>query len=258
MLYHVEGIVVRSTDYGESHKIIVVYTKEGGKISLMARGARKLKSRLAALSQLLTYAEYTYYRGQSGQMGTLNQGEIIDSHRELFADLQKTAYASYLAEMADRLTEENDGSSYVFSQLAAGIGAIAQGKDGQIIAHAFELLMLSVAGYTPIVDACVSCGSEQLGDEPYSFRIDLGGAVCRRCFSHAGGTTSIVRVSGRTQRLIRMLQSLDLRRLGHVQVSPQSKRELKALLSAFMDYHVNIRWRSRRFIEDLERLPPTE
>ncbi|MGV3465922.1 MAG: DNA repair protein RecO, partial [Heyndrickxia sp.] len=81
MLQKCEGIVIRTHDYGESNKIINVYTREFGKLGIMARGAKKPNSRLSAVSQLFTYG---YFLVQTGNgLGTLQQGEMISSMRSI-------------------------------------------------------------------------------------------------------------------------------------------------------------------------------
>lgn len=92
MLNKVNGVVIRTVDYGEGNKILRLYTEEKGKLSLMARGAKKVKSRHAAVSQLFTLAQYTFF--SSGSMGTLNHGEIIRPRSLIREDLVKTAFAA--------------------------------------------------------------------------------------------------------------------------------------------------------------------
>ena len=75
MLQKCEGIVLRTTDYGETNKIVTLYTREWGKIGVMARGAKKPKSRLSAITQPFTYGYFLLQKGSG--LGNLQQGEII-------------------------------------------------------------------------------------------------------------------------------------------------------------------------------------
>ncbi|MGE0992705.1 DNA repair protein RecO, partial [Bacillus sp. GMa5/2] len=77
MFQKVEGIVIRTTDYGETNKIVTIFSRELGKISAMARGAKKPKSRLASVSQLMTHGHFLIQMGSG--LGTLQQGEIIST-----------------------------------------------------------------------------------------------------------------------------------------------------------------------------------
>lgn len=104
MLNKWEGIVLKSMPYGESNKIVTLYTREAGKMTAMARGAKKPASRLSAVTQTFTYGYYLLRTGRG--MGTLEQGEPIDSMRHIREDLEATAYASYIVELIDRLTDD--------------------------------------------------------------------------------------------------------------------------------------------------------
>lgn len=104
MLIKSEGIVLRTTDYGETNKIVTLLTREHGKIGVMARGAKKSNSRLSAISQPFLYG--TFLIQSSTGLGTLQQGEMIESMRAIREDLFLTAYAAYMTELMDKGTEE--------------------------------------------------------------------------------------------------------------------------------------------------------
>lgn len=245
MFYKVEAVVIRSMDYGEGNKIITLYTKEWGKVSVMARGAKKMKSRYSAITQLFTYGEYTYYK--KGQMGNLNDGEIIRSHHLLQENIHKTAYAAYILEMIDRMLHELEGSSYLFEQLISTLDAIEEGKDPQVVTHLFEMKMLKFAGYTPVLDRCVSC--DTISDQPL-LSTELGGLLCIKC-KHNDMTA--VELSFRTLKLLRVFQQMDLKRLGKIEVSDESKAELKQCMRHFMNTHVSGYWKSRNFLDQMEK-----
>lgn len=99
-----EGIVIRQTSYRESDKIVRMYTREFGKIGVVARGAKKTKSRLAAVTQLFTNGYFTFFGGNG--LGTLQQGEVIETFSSIQQDIFMTAYATYVCELLDKATEE--------------------------------------------------------------------------------------------------------------------------------------------------------
>ncbi|WP_058301877.1 DNA repair protein RecO [Gorillibacterium timonense] len=246
MLEHVEGIVIRSMDYGEGHRILSLLTGRMGKISVMARGAKKVKSRLAAVTQPFTYGEYVIYFG-SGQMGTLNQGDSIQPHRPLREDLHKAAYSAYLAELVDRLTAEREPNGSLFEQVKAALQAIEEDKDPAIILAVMEMKMLALAGYLPQLDECVSCGGEE-GEMMLSMM--QGGILCPRCRAK---DPSAVPLSPKALRLLRIFQRMDLRRLGATEVSPETKTEIRSIMRSFMDIHMNTKWKSRDFLDQMEK-----
>ena len=148
MQYRVEGIVIRSMDYGENNKIITVYTNTNGKVGIVVRGAKKVKSRYGSMTQLFTYGEFIYFRNSG--LGTLTHGEIIQSHHVLREQLEMTAYSSYAAELTDRALQEEDASSFMFRAAECLFDrALKKGKIPKIITELYELKILETAGYGP-------------------------------------------------------------------------------------------------------------
>ncbi len=246
MLYKAEAVVIRSMDYGEGNKIITLYARQFGKLSVMARGAKKMNSRHAATTQLFTYGEFTYYK--SGQMGTLNQGEMISSHHSLRNNIHKTAYAAYIVEMIDRMLTDQEASSYLFDQLIAALKAIEDGKDPIVIAQIFEMNMLVFAGYAPELDKCVCC--DKLCDDPL-ISTERGGMVCLRCAKREA--IYVMEIQLKTLKMLRMFREMDLRRVGKINISDEIINDLKKCMRSFMDTHVSISWKSRGFLDQMEK-----
>lgn len=245
MLYRVEGIVIRSFDYGEGNKIITIYTRTHGKASVMVKGAKKLKSRHSAITQLFTYGEFVYYQG--GQMGSLNQGEIIQPHQKLREDLHLSAYSAYLVEMVDRMTGEQEGSEFLFEQLQTALSLLEEGKEPQVVLRIFEMKMLGLSGVMPVLHECVSCGAVE---PPFALSAAMGGLLCTRCQRR---DVRAMIVGEATVKLLRVFQQMDLRRLGKVEIKDQTKAELKQFMRSFMNTHVDISFRSQKFMDQMDK-----
>jgi DNA repair protein RecO (recombination protein O) len=248
MQAHSEAIVVRTTEYGEGHLIVVLFTRAMGKVSIMARGAKKMKSRYSSLSQLFTYGEFSFYVPNQG-MGTLSSGEIITSHHGLRIDLDKTAYSAYIAELVDKLMNEREPNGYIFEQLLAAFESIDTDKDAKIVMMIFELKILQAAGYSPQLSECVECSGPLV--RPFTFHPRLGGMICQQCVRPH---MPIVKLSDNGYKLLQTLQALDLRRLGNISLSDAIKEEVKQAIRSFLDAHVDVRMKSRTFLDQLQKL----
>jgi DNA repair protein RecO (recombination protein O) len=245
MLYKVEGIVIRSMDYGESNRIIAIYTRHNGKMSVMVRGAKKMNSRLASVTQLFTHGEFVMFKTSS--MGTLNQGEPYDSHRKLREGLHMSAYSAYVVELIDRIVPESESNEMMFEQLKASLEAIESGKDAAIVLHIMEMKMLAAAGYLPQLDACVSCGSKE-GE--MSLSITQGGVLCSNCRT---SDSYALHPSAAVLKMLRLFQRMDLRRLGSIEVKPNTKAQLKHIMRAYMDTYIDARLKSRGFLDQMDK-----
>ncbi|WP_139490485.1 DNA repair protein RecO [Brevibacillus dissolubilis] len=250
MLVKWEGLVIRSVNYGESSKVVTLYTREHGKVGIMARGAKKPKSRLAAVSQLFTHGYYLCKKGAGTGMPDLSQGDIAESFKELRQDLVKTAYAAYIAELLDRLTGDQERNPYLFEMLLLLYRYIDEGRDPEILCRIFESKMLIVAGIRPHLHSCTSCGAER---EPYVVSITQGGLLCPACTLTDPYAVS---VTPGTWKLLRLFQMFDLERLGDIEVKDSTRNQLRFILHRFMDEHLDLRLKTRSFLEQVERLTP--
>jgi len=249
MLVKWEGIIIRSVDYGEASKVITLYTREHGKVGVMARGAKKPKSRLAAVSQLFTHGYFLCKKGPGTGMPELSQGEILESYKDLRQELMLTAYAAYMAELLDRLTEEREPNPFLFQLLKNTFRFLDEGKDAEILCRIYECKMLSVAGLRPQLEACTACGGEQ---EPFAISITHGGLLCPNC---SGKDPYAVSVTPGTWKLLRLFQYFDLERLGDIEVKDSTRSQLRHVLHRFMDEHLQLRLKSWSFLSKMTTDP---
>ncbi|MHA6483738.1 DNA repair protein RecO [Paenibacillus sp. strain BS8-2] len=246
MLHRVEGIVIRSMDYGESNKIITLLTNTNGKVGVIVRGAKKVKSRHSSLAQPFTHGEFQYFR--SSGLGTLNHGEIIASHHDLRMQLDLSAYASYAAELTDRALQEDEVGSFLFEQLKSCYAALQEGKDPPIVIHLYEMRILDMAGYAPQLDECLHCAN-RVG--PFKLSPGAGGVLCSRCESR---DPYGMMLSEGVHKLMRLFKGMDMRRLGSIAVKEETKAGLKKSMRALMDAQLGLHLKSRSFLDQLDKL----
>jgi DNA repair protein RecO (recombination protein O) len=243
----IEGIVLRSIDYGESNKIITIFSRDLGKFGAVARGAKKPKSRLASVSQPFTYGHFICMIGNSG-LATIQQGEVIDTFRGIKEDLFLTSYTAYIAELLDKGTEDRNHNPFLFELLYQTMKAIEEGHDPDILKNIFEIKMLTVLGFHPSLDHCAICGSNH---GPFVFSIKEGGILCERCSHHDRFSLKVQQV---TLKLLRLFYYFDLNRLGSINVKDKTKKELDLCISAYYDEYSGIYLKTKRFLQQLDKL----
>lgn len=246
LLQKVEGIVIRSIDYGESNKILTIYSKEKGKIGVLARGAKKPNSRLSSISQLFTYGQYLF-RASRG-LGTLSQGEMIHSFRALRSDIIKTAYAAYIVELTDKLTEDRVASPALFHLLHQSLQAIDENVDAEVITFIFEIKMLNVAGITPQLNHCAYCGN--VNEKYVSFSIKEGGFLCRHCVTV---DPHHIRMSHATQKLLKLFLKVNVNQIGKISLRKTTRTEIKKIIHAYYDAYSGLHLKSRKFLSQLDK-----
>ena len=133
MLYKLEGIVIRSMDYGENNKIIAIYTRHNGKMSIMVRGAKKLNSRFSAVTQLFTHGEFVLFKGSS--MGSLIRAKPLNPIVGLERICICLPIQPMLLSLLIDIVPELDANEMMFEQLKASLEAIESGKEPAIVLH---------------------------------------------------------------------------------------------------------------------------
>ncbi|MEN0660117.1 DNA repair protein RecO [Caldifermentibacillus hisashii] len=246
MLQKVEGIVLRSIDYGETNKILTIYSREIGKFGAVAREAKKPNSRLASVSQPFTYGYFLCFTGQG--LGTIQQGEIIEIFRSITNDLISTAYASYIVELLDKSTDERKNNPFLFELLYQTLKYIDEGYEPQIIKNIFEIKMLPVLGLRPNFDCCAICGNQ---DGPFVFSIKEAGILCEHCLHH---DPHHLKVNQATIRLLRLFFHFDLNRLGTINVKESTKKELETCISAYYEEYSGVYLKTKKFLQQLDKL----
>ena len=243
MLEKCEGIIIRTTNYGETNKIVTLYTREWGKVGVMARGAKKPNSRLAAVTQLFTYGYFLVQK--SSGLGGLQQGEIISSMRSIREDIFLTAYASYIVDLTDKSIDDRKPNPFLFELVYQTLNLINEGYDAEIIVNIFEMKMLNTLGLYPVLNQCSICGHTE---GHFSFSIREGGLICHRCLEK---DPYHLKISPSAVKLLRLFYYLDLARLGNISVKSETKTELKQVISAYYDEYSGLNLKTKKFLNQM-------
>lgn len=244
LLEKVEGIVIRTRDYGETHKIVTLLTRDKGKVGVMARGAKKPKSRTSSVTQPFIHGMFLIHIGSG--LGSLSQGEMISSLRTIREDIVKTAYASYLAELTDKLMEEKKPDTFIYEQFLQSLIWLHEGKDPSIVTMMYELKMFKKAGFAPIVDHCVHCGR---GEGPFSFSIREGGLLCFRCKDK---DLDAYGLPDPLPKLLKVFLHMDARRLGQISMKEQNVKLLRQILDEYYDQYGGYLMKSKKFLKQID------
>lgn len=244
----VHGIVIRTTSYGDNHKVVTLFTKEKGKISVMAHGAKKTKGKLAGVTQLFTNGQYLVSFGRTIGMGTMKQGETAVRYKSIQQDIIKTTYASIIVELMDNLLVDNEPNLSMFELLESALQLIEQGIDPQLISFMVEAKLLSTAGIHPNIDGCACCKNHY---GCFAFSVKEGGFICYRCF---GKDANRIPVTSATVRIFCVILNIDLSKLGAVNVKEKTKQEISCILTHLYSDYAGVVIKSKGFVKELEKL----
>jgi len=176
MHHEVRGLVLKCVDLGEADRLLTVYTKEMGVITLMAKGARSLKNRNFATTQQFCLADYVIRA--RGDKYYLQESSIVESFFAIRESLSGFSLGLYVLEALSFVTTAEPEGELLRLALNS-LYAICQGeKSLSIIKAAFEIRMLAIIGFMPDVGACSVCGEHA---QDYYFDLIGGTLRCREC-----------------------------------------------------------------------------
>ena len=187
------------------------------------------------------------YRLLTG-LGSLQQGEMIDSMRFIREDLYATAYASYIIELLDRSVEDKKPNPYLFELLYQTLHYINEEYDPEVLKFIFEMKMLPVNGIHPILNQCAVCGETE-GE--FAFSLREAGFICHRCLDK---DRYHLKISPATVKLLRVFYYFDLSRLGKISVKPETKKELQKVIDAYYDEYSGLHLKSKKFLKQLDSM----
>jgi DNA repair protein RecO (recombination protein O) len=245
-LYKEQGVVLRRVKLAEADRIVTIMTQGSGKIRAVAKGVRKTTSRIGARLEPFTHVSLLLYRGR-GSLDTVSQVEILAAHRSLRADYGLITAGEAMLEAVDKVAEEHERNIRLFLLLLSGLRALdASPADPAAVAESFLLKLLSASGFHPSLIACAVCGTRN----PELFSSGQGGAVCTGCAEHGAGP-----VSADALALLAGYASADMPAVGRSVMDGVVRREARAMLYGFVEYHLERRMRSLPLLARSGALP---
>jgi DNA repair protein RecO (recombination protein O) len=234
------AVVLSTVDFGDADRVVSLFTRERGKLSAFAAGARKSKRRFAGALEpgTLLAAQLVERRGSTVRLDGV---DVVRTFHGVRGDLALISRALYCLELCRELLREQQPHEELFDALEAYLGQLEARRAGPTSLIAFELSALACAGYMPRFDACAVCGG-QVGEQA-SFDADHGGAVCLGCRArvHAGSP-----LPGPLAGALCALQAG-----GRTPMPPEQRRAARALLNLFIAHQLGRKLKSVDFLEQV-------
>lgn len=241
--YRTRALVLRTFDHGESDRLVHLYTEEIGRISAIAKGARRSRRRFPGTLEVFSVLDVRIVDPPRSSLMRLESAKLADSFGGLVDSLPRYAIACQLIELLDRLTAEREPASDL---LRFGIGAldvISESEADRLLAVLVLAKTLARLGYRPQLERCALCGSELPGGGEVGFDPRQGGAVCPTC-----RTDEVLRV--RTDLLTALEWGIrtPLKERGALGLSEADVRRAELLMRRFFQFHIGFELRTGRFL----------
>lgn len=244
-----EAIVLKGLKFGDTSKIVTLYTRDYGKIKVIAKGIRKPKSRLAGTLETFFHIHIVFYKKTTTEIYLLSQSEIMHPFQKITKDLNRYAFASGALELLDKLITGEERNEKIFeltlSTLAFMESCAAKSVEKSFLF--FALRLAGILGYKPKFDRCISC-NKTIPDKLILFSPEKGGVICSRC---ARQDQAYLRLSKDSTRSALKFQSIKQDKLNSYNIPKEQLREISNVILNLLDYHTG-KGRELKSLEFLE------
>jgi DNA repair protein RecO (recombination protein O) len=225
------GFIIRETDYQESGRIVALLSSQIGKISLLAKGARRLESRFGAALDLLNLIEVVFYEGRGLKL--LKEAAIIKSYAGLKRDYERLEAALQAARSLNILLKEGQRDKRIYHLFAELLEEMERDEGSPaLLLLGFKLKLIDLLGFGPELDRCSLCRRPLEEAEPF-FSAEAGGVVCSSCRREGDPPIDKRLVKG-----MKMILRLPLRKLNRLILPEELITQGKEILDRFISYHL--------------------
>jgi len=235
--YRTLGIIIKKENRGEANQLLTIITKDFGKVKILAKAIRKIKSKLKSGVPLFSLSEINFIQGKRYKI-------LTDAIREkkftnINSDLNKLRIVTEIGENIDFLLREGEKEEEVWKLALKTFYKIDESTDSNfdfLIYHYFFWNLLVFLGYKPELVNCSSC-QRRLAPSNLYFDSNQGGVICSSCFEKL---RSGERIDPETVKVVRFLIKEDWEELEKLRIDRSHKKELKKISNVYLSYFKDI------------------
>jgi len=242
-----QGIVLKGTNFGEADKILTIFTERLGKVKVLARGVRKIKSHLAGalepfvLSNILLHEGKTFY--------SISGAEIVESFPKIHDDIEKIARVFFLGELIDNFISPDEKSSEIFQLFIESLDNL-ENEEKDLLLVTFQLKIVEAAGFKPELFNCVHCKEVITPGQNYWDNTE-GGVLCQSCqqkFSHGQ------KISDSSIKLLRFIEKNKLSTIDRLKEDVIIQKETELVLKKYVSGILEKELKSEKFVQSYRRI----
>jgi len=243
-----QAIVLRTFDFGESDRIVSLYTMDFGRLRAIAKGAKRSRKRFGSALEPFTHIEAFFADRETRGLARLERCTIVAAFQGIAEDVRSAVFGSYVLELIDTLTPEREQHAPVFSLLRFFVGLLNSGGFREELLRLFELRLFALLGYQPQFLRCVACGESFQLQRRYKFSVQRGGIVCPACQDRIA---DLLPLSNGAIRIFQQAAALEMQKLNRLVFSPAEHDESRQVFGRFLEYHMGRKPRSLAVMEQL-------
>jgi DNA repair protein RecO (recombination protein O) len=246
--FRVEAVILRHSDWGEADRILTIFTRERGKVRAIAKGARKVRSRKAG--HLEPFTRVTLQLAKGRDLLIVTQVDTLDAYFPLKENLTKTVYASYVVELLDRFSYEDESENIdLFRLLTDTLTRIGNEPDPWLAIRYYEVSLLDYLGFRPHLFECANCGKKIQPVDQF-FSPAAGGVLCPSC---GRGLPGVWPISMETLKHFRHFQRSSYPEAQRARPGSEVLAGLETLMKKYFEYLLERELKSPEFMKQIKK-----
>ncbi len=238
------GIIIKRMNYGEADRILTILTSDHGKIKAIAKGSRKILSKLGGSLEPFCLVDFIFHEGKSFYIVT---SAIVQNHFEkVHFEIDKTAKAFYIGELLDKFLEEKQNHPEVFELFSRYLENL-ENADDPILIPVFSAKILEAVGFKPEVSECLHCRQKLQPTQNYWDDVE-GGVICQDCHDKFGHGQ---KVSNDIIKILRLIFSPEFKVGSKININDKYKNQTGAVLESYIEGVLERELKSKKFMKDM-------
>lgn len=252
--FSTNAILLRKIEYGDHDLIITFLTQDRGKVTVMAKNAKKSVHRYSGALDLfsLNHIQCSFPKKNKDSLVHLMQTDLENGFANIRYDVYKTAYASYWVEMIHFWLEEDRAQPQLYELLLFSLDMLDRSDiRKEILNLLFQIRFMGISGFTPNIEMCESCKTrvDDIPGQTVRFDLEEGRIICPDCSPGRPGRG--LDVSKGTLKQLFWMNNADIHRADRIRFSPFIIKEGQVLLESFIPFHIGREFRSLKFLKRL-------
>ncbi|MBX7166822.1 MAG: DNA repair protein RecO [Pirellulales bacterium] len=239
------AIVLRTVDFSETSSVVTLFTREFGKLSALAKGARRPKGPFESALDLLCLSRIVFLRKSHEALDLLTEAKLERRFRIRGRELSSLYGAYYVAELLNELTHDYDAHPALFDVAEHTLLALATSGSIPALLLRFELAALVLLGHLPSLRFCVECGASVEPTGRVAFAQLAGGVLCPRC---RPGKPQVISVSGPAVLLLEQFADLESDAWSRVALERPLAGELRGVMNNYLAHLIGKRPKLHRYL----------
>lgn len=241
---NVEGFIINEIPYGETSKIVNIFTKNGV-IGCIAKGAKTLKSNLRVNTVKFTYGTFIIHKKNNDKLSLLTEANCSNDLKNIKNDLLLISYLSYIVELTNQVIKQTDEYEDLYNLFINIILKLNDKLDPKIITNIYELKILDYLGVGINFNSCNICGSTK---NIVTIDGDVGGYICTKCYKNE------VIYDSKTIKMLRMYYLIEVSSISELKISDAVKNNINNFINTYYDRYTGLYLSSKKFLESIKSL----